>query len=118
MNKKKIIIRTLLVLVVTGIVTVYLCNRAIENSAKGLLYSDPKAIPFNRVGLLLGTSKTLRNGQNNLYYDYRIEAAIKLIHERKIKYLVVSGDNSRKDYNEPGMMRADLINAGIDSSII
>lgn len=118
MKKKKIFIISLLVLIVASLLTIYFCNQAIEKAAKGHLYSDVKAIPFNRVGLLLGTSKTLGNGKNNLYYDYRIEATIKLINEHKIKYLVISGDNSRKDYNEPLMMRTDLINAGIDSTII
>jgi SanA protein len=118
MKKRKILIGTFLALIVTGLLTIYFCNRSVVNSAKGHLYSDPKEIPFNRVGLLLGTSKAGRNGHNNPYYDYRIQAAIKLIKERKIKYLVISGDNSRKEYNEPEMMRADLVNAGIDSSII
>lgn len=76
------------------------------------------SIPFNRVGLLLGTSKSGRSGHNNPYYDYRIQAAVRLIKDQKIKYLIISGDNGRKDYNEPELMRSDLISAGIDSSII
>jgi len=118
MNKKKIFIRSFLLIMVSGLLTVYLCNRAIVQSAKGHLYTDTKEIPFNRVGLLLGTSKAGRNGHNNPYYDYRIQAAIKLLREQKIKYLVISGDNGREEYNEPEMMKADLVNAGIDSSVI
>jgi len=118
MNKRKFFIRTLIVIIVTTLLTTYLCNRTIVNSARGYLYSDTNTIPFNRVGLLLGTSKAGRNGHNNPYYDYRVQAAIKLIRARKIKYVVISGDNSRKEYSEPGMMRSDLINAGVDSSLI
>ena len=118
MNKGKIFVRSILVIIITICLTTYLCNRAINNSAKGHLYSDVKAIPFNKVGILLGTSKAGRNGNNNPYYDHRISAAIELIQNKKIKYLVISGDNSRKEYNEPEMMKLDLINAGIDSSII
>ena len=118
MNKGKIFIRSFLVIIITICLTTYLCNRTIISSAKGHLYSDVKAIPFNKVGILLGTSKAGRNGHNNPYYDHRISAAIELIQNKKIKYLVISGDNSRKEYNEPEMMKLDLINAGIDSSII
>jgi SanA protein len=82
------------------------------------LYTDAKTIPFNRVGLLLGTSKHLASGYSNLYYDFRIEAATRLLKEGKIRYLIISGDNSRKEYSEPEDMRADLMAAGIDSSVI
>lgn len=99
-------------------VTTYACNRVIANNAKGKLYTDVKKIPYNKVGLLLGTSKLGRLGRNNPYYDYRIEAAIALIKEGKIKYLIISGDNGRQEYNEPEDMRSDLIKAGIDSTII
>ncbi len=82
------------------------------------MYTDSGAIPYNKVGLLLGTSKFLSSGYRNLYYTYRIDAAARLLKEGKIKYLVISGDNSRKEYSEPEDMRADLIAAGIDSSVI
>lgn len=98
--------------------TIYLSNKIIVDTAKDKLYSDSKLIPFNNVGLLLGTSKYTTHGNGNPYYDYRIEAALKLLKEGKIKYIIVSGDNSREDYNEPASMRLDLMNAGIDSSII
>jgi SanA protein len=99
-------------------VAIYFCNKAIENAAKGKLYSQTQFIKFNKVGLLLGTSKYVAGDNPNPYYNYRIEAAIKLLKAGKIKYIIISGDNSRKDYNEPKQMQSDLINAGIDSSII
>ncbi len=70
------------------------------------------------MGLLLGTAKLLANAKPNPYYNYRIEATVQLIRGSKIKYLIISGDNGRKEYNEPEAMRQDLINAGIDSSMI
>ena len=54
----------------------------------------------------------------NPYYKYRIKAATDLMKAGNIKYLVISGDNGRKEYNEPEMMRDDLIKAGIDSTSI
>ena len=118
MRKRKIIWYSLLVLISICIITVIACNYIVNRTAKGKLFTDVKTIPFNKVGLLLGTSKKLSNGHSNLYYTYRIDAATHLLKEGKIKYLVISGDNSRKEYREPEDMRADLIAAGIDSTVI
>ncbi len=63
--------------------------------------------------ILLGTSKYLRGGKKNLYYKYRIEAAIRLYASGKCRKIIVSGDNGTKYYNEPRAMKEDLINAGV-----
>ena len=106
----------LLILAFAGI---YLSNRIIAKSAVGKLYSNTDEIPCNKVGLLLGTSKFVgTDKRENPFYNFRIAAAVQLIRAGKIKYLIISGDNSRDDYNEPASMRSDLINAGVDSSII
>lgn len=97
---------------------IYFCNRRIIDASGNRLYSDVESIPYNKVGLLLGTSKYLSGNRLNPYYVYRIEAAVKLIKANKIKYVIVSGDNSTRNYDEPTTMRADLIHAGIDSTII
>ena len=94
------------------------CNMTINHAARNKLFSDTRLIPYNKVGLLLGTSPILPNGQPNPYYRYRIEAAIRLFNARKINYIIVSGDNGRKEYNEPEQMRTDLIAGGIDSNHI
>jgi SanA protein len=116
-NKKKFLAFLLLVITIALLIT-YTCNEIIVYAAKGKLYSNVDSIPFNKVGLLLGTSKYAAGDRDNPFYDYRINAAAKLIQSGKIKYLIISGDNGRKDYNEPASMRADLINHGVDSSII
>jgi SanA protein len=116
--RKKTILRLLVVgiLVMAGII--YFCNKKVNNAATGKIYTDVNAIPFNKVGLLLGTTRFLSGKRPNPYYNFRIEAAAELIRAGKIKYLIISGDNSRTDYDEPTDMRADLIRAGVDSTII
>jgi SanA protein len=118
MRKKRIVLYGLLALIPIFLITIFLCNFIIRNTAKGKLFSAVESVPYNKVGLLLGTSKKLNSGYPNLYYNYRIEAATRLLKEGKIKYLIISGDNSRKEYSEPEDMRADLMAAGIDSSVI
>lgn len=66
----------------------------------------------------MGTSKKLSNGKTNLYYKYRIEAAVKLFRSGKINYVLVSGDNSKKTYDEPTDMHDDLLAAGVPDSCI
>ncbi|OYU96918.1 MAG: protein SanA [Bacteroidetes bacterium B1(2017)] len=114
--KKIILSLTLLLLGIVGII--YVCNKKIEEEAKGLLYTETSDIPYNKVGLLLGTSKFLSNGTQNQYYFYRIDATLKLMAASKISYVIISGDNSTQDYNEPELMRADLIKGGVDSTHI
>ena len=115
MSRKKIF-KPLIVLSLLLLLIIYVCDSVIKSSAKGRLFSDEKEIPYNKVGLLLGASRSLSNGHYNPYYLYRIQAAVKLLKTGKIKYLVISGDNGRVEYNEPEAMKKDLMNAGIDST--
>ena len=49
----------------------------------------------------------------NLYYKYRIIAAVKLYKSGLCKKIIVSGDNSTVHYNEPITMQRDLIRMGV-----
>ncbi|MEZ4830016.1 MAG: ElyC/SanA/YdcF family protein [Bacteroidia bacterium] len=106
----------MLLLVATGVV--FVCNYVVVHSTTGKLFSTATHTPHYKVGLLLGTSKYVKTGQVNLYYQYRIEAARKLYAEGKIDYILVSGDNSTMAYNEPRTFRLDLIAAGIPAERI
>jgi SanA protein len=66
----------------------------------------------------LGTSKYLWNGKRNLYYTNRIKAAVELYNHNKIDYIIVSGDNRNRNYNEPITMYNDLIASGIPNKKI
>lgn len=97
---------------------IFSCNYIIEKKSKSQLYSQVTEIPSQKVGLLLGTSPKLKSGMPNLYFNYRIEAATALYKAGKIKYLLVSGDNRRDDYNEPEEMKQALIAAGVPADHI
>jgi SanA protein len=116
MRRKKIITGGILLLLIV-IVLMMLCDRIISSSASGKHFSNVAELPRMKTGLLLGTSKKIGE-RDNLYFKYRIDAAYELLMANKIKYLIVSGDNSRIEYNEPEMMRRDLLQKGIDSSRI
>jgi SanA protein len=118
MRKVRVIFTYLSVLLIILLLAIFFSDRVITNAAKGKLYSSIEAIPYNKTGLLPGTSKYLVAGYLNPYYTYRMDAAIRLLKAGKIRYIIISGDNSSIYYNEPALMRADLLKAGIDSSCI
>lgn len=81
-------------------------------------YDSIEALPYNDVWLLLGTSRYTSEGMENLFFTTRIEAAKLLYEKKKIKHILVSGDNSLVKYNEPESMRQALVKAGIPDSTI
>ena len=108
----RILIVVIIVLLVGSVAAVnYVVNTATEKQ----LYSDINAIPKNKVGLLLGTAKYQDKARHliNPYYQNRIDAAVALYMAGKIDFIIVSGDNSSAFYNEPALMKEDLIAKGV-----
>jgi SanA protein len=116
--KKKKIVKFGLWLMIIGVIGVLLSNYVIEKNAENKIFSTVDNISNNKVGLVLGTSKRLQNGNINLYYKYRLEAAINLYNAKKITFVVISGDNGTKSYDEPTDLKEDLIKAGIPENKI
>ncbi len=99
--------------IIVIVAIVWYANSVINNNTSKLVYDDTTKIPYNKVGLLLGTSKILNSGQPNQYFANRIIATVDLYNAHKIEIIVISGDNSKKDYNEPLDMKNELIKQGI-----
>jgi len=66
--------------------------------------------------LVLGAG--IRNNQPSPMLHDRLEKAISLYNEKKAPKIIVSGDHGKEDYNEVGVMKQYLIDAGIPSSDI
>ena len=97
---------------------ILISNYWITSSTKTQLYSDAEAIPARKVGLVLGASKTTTRGTGNLYFNYRMQAAYDLYKAGKVQFLLLSGDNHVKGYDEPSDMREALIALGVPDSCI
>lgn len=97
---------------------IFSCNYWIVDSTKKQIYTDVNSIPTRKVGLVLGASKKTSRGTNNLYFTYRIQAAFELFKSKKVQYLLLSGDNHVKGYDEPSDMREALIALGVPDSCI
>jgi SanA protein len=103
-----------LLFLITGFICFYVIEKSTQNQ---ITYNLQSVIPC-KVGLVLGTSPKLKNGNPNLYFTYRIDAAVKLYNSQKVKYLLLSGDNRRDDYNEPKEMHDALVKRGVPDSCL
>lgn len=111
--KKKRFLKITYIMVTAVILFTIFCNWRVAHDSDPYIFNVSEKIPSQKAGLLLGTSKQLKNGYMNQYFVKRIEAAAELFHKGKIEYIIVSGDNSRKNYNEPEDMKNALMEKGV-----
>ncbi|MCK9410852.1 MAG: YdcF family protein [Prolixibacteraceae bacterium] len=113
---RKWAIRLLLVLAFVWLafsIFVIWINLEVTKTGKQFSFDSVGAIPHNHCAVVLGTNKFISTGKINLYYTYRIQAAVLLYKSKKTDYIIVSGDNKHRSYNEPVSMFNDLVEAGI-----
>lgn len=110
---------TVFIIIILLITIIGGTNYVVTRTTAGQMYKDVNTIPKNKVGLLLGTAKFKDKGKQiiNQYYQNRIDATVALYMAGKIDYIIVSGD-STAFYNEPMLMKADLIARGIPANKI
>ena len=103
--------------IIVSILTIW-ANAIVTNSTKSFITDDTANVVYNQVGLLLGTSRNLKNGNENDFFFNRIDATVQLFKSGKIKNIIISGDNSHTNYNEPLDMKVELVRNGIPDSVI
>ena len=112
------ILRLVLKIIIIFAVSIPIMYLSVSIYSKKYIYDSIEEIPYNDVALVLGTSKYLYNGRVNMYFKFRMDAAYELYKSGKIKFILVSGDNRHRFYNEPKQMRLDLIRLGVDKKHI
>lgn len=113
-NKWKIIIA--LPIMITSLII--LLNLWVFYSANKRVFNSLERLPENNVALVLGTSRYVANGHLNWHFKIRMEAAALLYKKGKVKHLLVSGDNSIRQYDEPTDMKEALMELGIPEDAI
>jgi SanA protein len=104
--------RTILVLI---LVPLLFCLAILAVDRYMTFYSGPycfdeiSRLPDRRVGLLLGTSQHLSSGERNLFFDYRMDAAAKLFHRKKVEMILASGARHSRYYDETRAMVRALV---------
>ncbi|MEU3986420.1 ElyC/SanA/YdcF family protein [Streptomyces sp. NPDC026672] len=79
-------------------------------STSGRLYGTAD-VPRAQVAVVFGAG--LWDGEPSPYLAHRLDAAAQLYREGRIEVVLVTGDNSREDYDEPDAMRAYLVRHGV-----
>ncbi|MFI5976971.1 vancomycin high temperature exclusion protein [Streptomyces sp. NPDC051452] len=67
--------------------------------------------PSAPVAVVFGAG--LSKGEPSPYLAHRLDAAVTLYREGRVEVVLVTGDNSREDYDEPDAMRAYLTRHGV-----
>ena len=67
--------------------------------------------PRTEVAVVFGAG--LWDGEPSPYLAHRLDAAARLYRENHVEVVLVTGDNSREDYDEPDAMRAYLTKHGV-----
>ena len=117
-SSKKRFFKWIAIILAICFISLLISNYWINSNTKTQLYTDVNTIPARKIGLVLGASKKTIRGTNNMYFNYRMQAAYQLFKAKKVQYLLVSGDNHIKDYDEPSDMREALIALGVPDSCI
>lgn len=92
--------------------TVY-ANVRVVRAAESRIFTSVDSIPHNKVALLLGTNPLNRWGRPNSYFINRINTAAELYHAGKVDFIIASGDNHTKEYDESTAMRDSLMAHGV-----
>jgi SanA protein len=86
-------------------------------AARGRVFAKAAELREAPVALVLGTAPRVGEYWNQ-FYRYRMQAAAELWRSGKVRGLLLSGDNSRRGYDEPTAMREDLIAMGVPAEVI
>jgi len=76
---------------------------------KKKIYQNSEDVQIQSVGIVFGAGLTPQNTPSDVLMD-RLKVAAELYHQGKVSSLLVSGDNSFKQYNEPEVMKQTLVN--------
>lgn len=117
-QKNKKLIKWTVVILSVIIIMIMICDLWIIRSTRKQLYSISDSLPVRKVALVLGASKLSKRGTPNMYFTYRMQAAYELYKKGKVKFLLLSGDNHIKEYDEPSDMRQALLKLGVPDSCI
>ena len=100
------------------LVLVFGCEWWIAKTVEGKCFDEFNSVPESPVAVVLGTAARVADGRANLFFLPRMEAAAALFKAGKVKALIVSGDNSTQNYDEPTEMKRVLVQMGVPEAEI
>ena len=102
-----------------GFLFVAVCNIwVIQATKRHVHHAGGEIGNLPEIAMVLGTSKSRKDGSPNPFFDDRMQVASDLYLNGSIKHILVSGDNRSPYYNEPRDMRKSLIKLNVPDSAI
>lgn len=99
-----------------GVVLLVAANAFVTRSAEGLAFDDAAEVPERPTAIVFGAGVV--NGQATPALADRVEGAVALYREGRVSHLLMTGDNSRPDYDEVSVMRDLAIAQGVPPDAI
>lgn len=99
-----------------GILAIALCSGAVVRASQRRLFVVADA-PARSVAVVFGAG-VWPDGSLTAALADRVDTAVDLYRQGKVKKLLMSGDNSRPGYDEPTAMRGHAIAAGVPAADI
>lgn len=99
-----------------GLLAILCLNLGVYLYANPHSYEDISQVPAAYTGIVLGAGA--RNGQVSPVLQDRLETALALYKEGKIKRFLLTGDHGKKNYDEVNTMKDYLVAKGVPESDI
>lgn len=107
----RVVLKIVAMVVVLALLYPFVARALIVVWSRAHMHTASEA-PERRVALVLG-ARVYRSGRLSAMLSDRVSAAAELYHGGKVDVLLMSGDNSSADYNEPDAMREAAIALGV-----
>jgi len=110
----------LLAFSLVALLTVYLINLRVQSYADGRLQTSITEIPAEeppRVAIVFGARVWNDGSPSNALYD-RVVTAVELYRAGRVRKLLMSGDNSTHQYDEPTAMKQTAMELGVPEADI
>src|SRR5512144_890838 len=125
MTRKKVFFRSLLrrgirlgwmgVLILVALTLVL--DRYVDWATRNLRFSDPEQVPAKPVAIVFGAA-VYRNGKLSPMLAARVQQAAEAYRFGRVQKILMTGDNSRTDYDEVTAMKRYAITLGVPAEII
>ena len=90
------------------------CSLWVRAEAFGHVY-DESAVPSAPVAIVLG-AEVYPGGEPSPFLAARLDIAKRLLDQGRVRAILVTGDHSRWDYDEPGAMQVYLVARGVPAA--
>jgi SanA protein len=86
-------------------------------AASDRIHGRSTTAPESSTAIVLGTSPGSKDAPN-VFFTNRMDAAAAVWKAGKVRRIIVSGDNRRKDYDEPTSMLKALVARGVPADVV